>query len=118
MKKKIVSKTLAILLAGGALVGVTSCDKISGIIPTETPSNTTGGVVTPTPTPTPTTPVTPTPNPTPTPTPEVHAAIELNGVEYKSIKEALAAIPTSGDTKTYTIRLEKGTYNENGLSYN
>ena len=44
MKKKIVSKTLAILLAGGALVGVTSCDKISGIIPTETPSNTTGGV--------------------------------------------------------------------------
>ena len=98
MKKKIVSKTLAILLAGGALVGVTSCDKISGIIPTETPSNTTGGVVTPTPTPTPTTPV------TPTPTPEVHAAIELNGVEYKSIKEALAAIPTSGDTATYTIR--------------
>lgn len=120
MKKKIVSKTLAILLAGGALVGVTSCDKISGIIPTETPSNTTGGVVTPTPTPTPTTPVTPTPNPTPTPTPtpEVHAAIELNGVEYKSIKEALAAIPTSGDTATYTIRLEKGTYNENGLNYN
>ena len=110
MKKKIVSKTLAILLAGGALVGVTSCDKISGIIPTETPSNTTGGVVTPTPTPNPT--------PTPTPTPEVHAAIELNGVEYKSIKEALAAIPTSGDTATYTIRLEKGTYNEIGLNYN
>ena len=66
MKKKIVSKTLAILLAGGALVGVTSCDKISGIIPTETPSNTTGGVVT----------LTPNPTPTPTPTPEVHAAIE------------------------------------------
>ena len=118
MKKKIVSKTLAILLAGGALVGVTSCDKISGIIPTETPSNTTGGVVTPTPTPNPTPTPTPNPTPTPTPTPEVHAAIELNGVEYKSIKEALAAIPTSGDTATYTIRLEKGTYNEIGLNYN
>lgn len=82
MKKKIVSKTLAILLAGGALVGVTSCDKISGIIPTETPSNTTGGVVTPTPTPNPTpnptTPVTPTPNPTPTPTPTQRFMLRLN----------------------------------------
>ena len=122
MKKKIVSKTLAILLASGALVSVASCDKISGTTTVETPSNTTGGAVTPTPTPTPTpvTPTTPpatTTTPAPTPTPEVHAAIELDGVEYKSIKEALAAIPTSGDTKTYTIRLEKGTYTENGLSY-
>ena len=44
--------------------------------------------------------------------------IEMNGVAYESITKALAAIPTSGDTSTYTIRLNKGTYNENGLSYN
>lgn len=46
------------------------------------------------------------------------ANIELNGVAYNTIKEALAAIPTTGDTSTYTITLQKGTYNENGLSYN
>jgi pectin methylesterase-like acyl-CoA thioesterase len=45
-------------------------------------------------------------------------SIEMNGVAYETIAAALAAIPTSGDTSTYTIRLNKGTYNENGLSYN
>lgn len=45
-------------------------------------------------------------------------AIEMNGVAYESIKKAIEAIPTSGDTSTYTISLNKGTYNENGLSYN
>ena len=45
-------------------------------------------------------------------------AIEMNGVAYETITAALAAIPTSGDTNTYTIRLNKGTYKENGLSYN
>ena len=45
-------------------------------------------------------------------------AIEMNGVAYDTITAALAAIPTSGDTSTYTISLNKGTYKENGLSYN
>ena len=44
--------------------------------------------------------------------------ITMNGVKYDTIKEALAAIPTSGDTSTYTIKLPKGTYEENGLAYN
>ncbi|MCR5113423.1 MAG: Ig-like domain-containing protein [Acholeplasmatales bacterium] len=45
-------------------------------------------------------------------------AITMNGVEYETIKAALAAVPTSGDTSTYTIKLPKGTYEENGLAYN
>ena len=44
--------------------------------------------------------------------------IEMNGTAYDTIAKALAAIPTTGDTSTYTIRLNKGTYQENGLSYN
>ena len=44
--------------------------------------------------------------------------IEMNGVAYDTVAAAIAAIPTSGDTSTYTIRLNKGTYNEKGLSYN
>lgn len=44
--------------------------------------------------------------------------ITMNGTEYASIKEALAAIPTSDDKSTYTIILPKGTYEENGLAYN
>lgn len=44
--------------------------------------------------------------------------ITMNGTEYASITAALAAIPTSGDTATYTIILPKGTYEENGLAYN
>ena len=44
-------------------------------------------------------------------------AISMNGTEYSTITEALAAIPT--DSKdTFTIRLNKGTYEENGLGYN
>ena len=49
---------------------------------------------------------------------EQTASIMMNGVAYDKIADALAAIPTSGDTNTYTIRLNKGTYKENGLSYN
>ncbi len=45
-------------------------------------------------------------------------AIKMNGTKYDTITAALAAIPTSGDTSTYTITLPKGTYNENGLTYN
>lgn len=47
----------------------------------------------------------------------VEAAITMNGTEYATIKEALAAIPTENDTATYTIVLQKGTYEENGLAY-
>ncbi len=55
----------------------------------------------------------------PTTTPPVvqQNPIEMNGVAYDTIKDAFAAIPTSGDTSTYTIRLNKGTYKEVGLSY-
>ena len=42
----------------------------------------------------------------------------MYGTEYATITDALAAIPTSGTTATYTIVLGKGTYAENGLSYN
>ena len=45
-------------------------------------------------------------------------AITMNGTAYETIKAAIAAIPTSGDTGTYTIKLAKGTYNENALEYN
>ena len=44
-------------------------------------------------------------------------SVKLDGVEKASIAAALAAIPTSGDTNTYTITLGKGTYEENGLAY-
>ncbi len=44
-------------------------------------------------------------------------AIKMNGVEYATIKEAIAAIPVSVDTSTYTITVPKGTYHENGLLY-
>ena len=44
-------------------------------------------------------------------------AISMNGTEYDTIAEALAAIPTNS-TDTFTIRLNKGTYTENGLTYN
>lgn len=60
-----------------------------------------------------------TPTSTPTTVPVVQEnPIEMNGVAYDTITAALAAIPTSGDTSTYTIKLNKGTYAENGLSYN
>ncbi|MCR4898500.1 MAG: Ig-like domain-containing protein [Acholeplasmatales bacterium] len=43
--------------------------------------------------------------------------IKMNGVEYATIKAALEAIPTSGDTSTYTITIPKGEYHEDGLAY-
>ena len=43
--------------------------------------------------------------------------IKMNGTEYATIKEALAAVPTDS-TETFTITLPKGTYEENGLAYN
>ncbi len=46
------------------------------------------------------------------------AAITMNGTAYDTITAALAAIPTSGTTDTYTILLQPGTYAENGLGYN
>lgn len=48
----------------------------------------------------------------------VASRIVMNGKAYESIKDALAAIPTSGDTGTYTISLLPGTYNENYINYN
>ena len=44
-------------------------------------------------------------------------AIKMNGVEYATIKAALEAIPTTGDTSTYTITIPKGEYYEDGLAY-
>ncbi len=44
--------------------------------------------------------------------------ITMNGTTYETIKAALAAIPTSGTTETYTISLAPGTYEEDALSYN
>ncbi len=44
--------------------------------------------------------------------------ITMNNTTYDTITAALAAIPTSGDTSTYTITLAPGTYNEDALSYN
>ncbi len=44
--------------------------------------------------------------------------ITMNDKTYDTITAALAAIPTSNDTNTYTIYLPKGEYKENGLSYN
>lgn len=44
--------------------------------------------------------------------------ITMNNVRYATIAAALAAIPTSGDTSTYTIYLSKGIYEEDGLAYN
>ncbi len=49
---------------------------------------------------------------------EQDTKIRMNGTEYASIKEALAAVPTTEDTGTYVITLPKGTYEENGLAYN
>ena len=49
---------------------------------------------------------------------EQDTKIRMNGTEYASIKEALAAVPTTEDTSTYVITLPKGTYEENGLAYN
>ncbi len=46
------------------------------------------------------------------------AKITMNNQTYDTITQALAAIPTSNDTNTYTIYLPKGEYKENGLSYN
>lgn len=121
MKKKIISKTLALLLTTGALVGVSSCGRIADIITGTSDASATDTVPSQTPvpsTPAPSqTPVPSTPAPTPS-TPVQKAQIELNGVAYDTIAKALAAIPTSGDTSTYTIKLQKGTYNENGLKYN
>ena len=54
----------------------------------------------------------------PNTTENTDANITLNGVKYETISAALAAIPTSGDTSTYVIKLAKGTYEENGLAYN
>ena len=48
---------------------------------------------------------------------EVKSPIEMNGVAYETIAAALAAIPTTNDTNTYTITLQKGTYEEIGLVY-
>ena len=45
-------------------------------------------------------------------------AITMNGTAYDTIAAALAAIPSSGDTGTYKIVLQPGTYNENYLNYN
>lgn len=45
-------------------------------------------------------------------------AITMNGTAYDTIAAALAAIPASGDTSTYKIKLQPGTYNENYLNYN
>ncbi len=44
-------------------------------------------------------------------------AIKMNGTEYATIKEAIAAVPTDS-TETFTITVPKGTYTENGLAYN
>ncbi len=44
--------------------------------------------------------------------------ITMNGTAYETIAAALAAIPTTGDTSTYKIVLQPGTYNENYLNYN
>ena len=43
--------------------------------------------------------------------------ITMNSNTYSTIAAALAAIPTSGDTSTYTITLAPGTYKEDALSY-
>ena len=89
--------------------------------PTTTPAPTqTQKPTTPAPTTT-VVPTTPAPTTTQVPTTTIvqqENPIEMNGVAYDTIKAAIAAIPTSGDTSTYTIRLNKGTYNENGLAYN
>ncbi len=55
--------------------------------------------------------------PTPTPTPTDTKSITMNSTSYDTIAAALAAIPTNS-SNTYEIVLGKGTYNENGLSYN
>ncbi len=44
-------------------------------------------------------------------------SITMNGTSYSTIASALAAVPTSSKS-SYNIVLGKGTYNENGLSYN
>lgn len=49
--------------------------------------------------------------------PSVEKSIEMNGTKYDSIKLALAAIPADSND-TFVIKLTKGTYEENGLSYN
>ncbi len=49
---------------------------------------------------------------------EQDTKIRMNATEYATIKEALAAVPTTEDTSTYVITLPKGTYEENGLAYN
>ena len=51
-------------------------------------------------------------------TPVADNTVLMNGQSYATIKAAIAAIPTSGDTSTYEIRLGKGTYAENGIAYN
>lgn len=51
-------------------------------------------------------------------TPVADNTVTMNGQTYATIKAAIAAIPTSGDTNTYEIRLGKGTYTENGIAYN
>ena len=47
----------------------------------------------------------------------VEKVIVMNSKKYASITKALADIPTSGTTATYTIELPAGTYNEDGLTY-
>ncbi len=43
--------------------------------------------------------------------------VDMNGTKYESIKKALEAVPANS-TETFTITVEKGTYEENGLAYN
>ncbi len=47
----------------------------------------------------------------------VEKSVVMNGTPYDTIAAALAAVPTDS-TETFVITLTKGTYEENGLSYN
>ncbi len=134
MKKKIIFASVLLASATLALasckndVDVTSTPSVTTSAPTtsapstSTPTSSVPTTVAPT-TVVPTTvaPTTVAPTtvaPTTTTPVEQQNPIEMNGVAYNTIKDAFAAIPTSGDTSTYTIRLQKGTYKEVGLSYN
>ena len=53
-----------------------------------------------------------------TPTSNITLTDSNSRNSYETIQAALGAIPTGGPTDTYTITLQPGTYNENGLTYN
>lgn len=53
-----------------------------------------------------------------TPTSNITLTDSNSQNSYETIQAALGAIPTGGTTGTYTITLQPGTYNENGLTYN